>query len=175
MRDETEKAQLTIRKGTDGELALGGLRFVACRREIEGIDGGVTLIVRGPAGAEEGDDRDLIRFDFFRTRPHFHVPAENQAETRIDGARHGDGFEWGVAQITSRMKALIEEAGFERLAPGIDETALAGAMPRLRALVAGLAEPTETTFFEIDRRQLEALGAALPADPPPASAERDSR
>jgi len=151
------KARLTIHKGVDGELSVGGLRFVACRREIERVDGGVTLIVRGRDGAGE-QDRDLVRFDFFRNRPHYHVPAESQAERTIDPERHGDGLAWGLSEISTGMRPLIEEAGFAALAAEIDAQALEKAAPQLRALVEGLAEPTETSFFEVDPKVLEALG-----------------
>jgi hypothetical protein len=142
-----EKAQLEIHKGVDGKLDLGGLRFVACRREIKGIDGGVTFYVRG---AVDGAERDLIRFDFFRRRPHFHVPAENQSETAIDVEQFGDGFEWGLDQVSTRMKALLEEAGFADLGEKIDPAVLAESKPRLRELVAQLAEPSEISYFEVD-------------------------
>jgi len=163
-----ERAWLTIHKGVDGLLELGGLCFVACRREIEGVDGGVTLIVReglDAAGAHAADaadgQRDLLRFDFFRKRPHFHVPAENQAERLIDVERHRDGLEWGVEQIATDVQALVREAGFEDVAARIDEAALAAeARPALRGLVAGIAEPTETSRFEVDPKLLETLGLA---------------
>lgn len=174
--DRPEKAWLTIRKGVDGMLELGGLCFVACRREIEGVDGGVTLIVREGLDAAGGDavrgdaadvadaadgQRDLLRFDFFRKRPHFHVPAESQAERLIDPDRHGDGLEWGIEQIATDMQALVREAGFEDVVARIDEAALdAEARPALRGLVAGLAEPTETSRFEVDPKLLETLGLA---------------
>ena len=35
----TQKVKLTIRKSADSEMMLGGLRFEACRREIEKVDG----------------------------------------------------------------------------------------------------------------------------------------
>lgn len=163
-----EKAWLTIHKGVDGMLELGGLCFVACRREIEGVDGGVTLIVREGLGAARGDaadaadgQRDLLRFDFFRKRPHFHVPAESQAERLIDAERHGDGLEWGIEQIATDMQALVREAGFEDVAGRIDEAALAAEVrSALRGLVAGLAEPTEISRFEVDPKLLETLGLA---------------
>lgn len=166
-----EKAWLTIHKGVDGVLELGGLSFVACRREIEGVDGGVTLIVRGGLDATGADataghaaghaadgQPDLPRFDFFRKRPHFHVPAESEAERAIDPSRHGDGLEWGIEQIATDMQARVREAGFEDVAVRIDATALAArARPALRGLVAGLAEPTETS------RSVDARGGVFRA------------
>lgn len=46
------------------------------------------------------------------------------------------------------------------MAARIDEAALAEATPVLRGLFAGLAEPTETSWFEVDPKVLEALGLA---------------
>jgi len=84
------KARLEIRKGADSALDLAGLRFVACRREIEGIDGGVTLYLRATV---EGEECDLLRFDFFRKKPHYHVPAENAwPKARADGNRFPGNF-----------------------------------------------------------------------------------
>ena len=37
---QEEMAQLEIVKGDEAELQVGGLRFVACRREIDKFDGG---------------------------------------------------------------------------------------------------------------------------------------
>ena len=148
-------AQLAIHKGADGELELGGLRFVACRREIEGIDGGVTLIARA---AVDGEERDLVRFDFFRKRPHYHVPAENASERSIDGERLGDGLDWGIAEIAARMPALVEEAGFAEVAAGLDAEELAARAGEIRTLVGGLAEPSETTHVDVDPKVVAALG-----------------
>jgi len=149
-----EKARLEIHKGADGELDLGGLRFVACRREIEGIDGGVTLNVRGVV---EGEDRDLVRFDFFRKRPHYHVPAENPSERAIGAGGFEEGLDWGLAEISSRMKAIVEEAGHAKVAADIDVAALTVAAPALRSLIADLAPPTEISYFEVDAEVLAGL------------------
>ncbi len=76
-----EMVRLAIHKGEDAELCVGGLRFVACRREVGELDGGISLYVSSDV---PGDDRQLLRFDFFRTKPHYHAPAANQAETKIE-------------------------------------------------------------------------------------------
>ena len=150
-----EKMKLAIHKGADAELELGGLRFRACRREIDDIDGGVTLLVLGPIGAD--DSEELLRFDCFRKRPHYHAPAENRAETKIDPVDHGDGREWVFAQLATNSQGLLEEAGRASLSPEVDADALVDLAPRLRALVETLAEPTETTYFDIDPAILRGL------------------
>lgn len=162
--DAPRMAQLPIHKGRDAELRLGGLRFEACRREIEGIDGGVTMrVFFGGAGDGTAADgtvpAELLRFDCFRKAPHYHAPGENQKETKIDGARFGDGRAWVFEQLATNWQTLLAEGGFEALAPEIDAAALADLPSRLDALFGDLEEPTETSFFEIEASVLEGLRA----------------
>ncbi|MBK7950073.1 MAG: hypothetical protein IPK00_15280 [Deltaproteobacteria bacterium] len=147
-------SQLEIRKGADAALAVGGLRFVACRREVDVVDGGITLYVNS---ALPGDDRELLRFDLFRNRPHYHAPAENAQETGIPSSTEGGVREWVIDQLSRRAGELVEEAGFHALRAQLDPAAIAAAPPALRRLLDGLAEPTEISYFPIPTAKLEAL------------------
>lgn len=147
-------SKLEIRKGADAALEVGGLRFVACRREVDVIDGGITLYVNS---AMPGDERELLRFDLFRHRPHYHAPAENQQETSIDAKGSSGVIDWGVERLASGAADFVIEAGFDDLAGRLDRMALAKAAPALRALIAGLAEPTEVSSFDIPTEKFEAL------------------
>lgn len=147
-------SQLEIRKGADASLSVGGLRFVACRREVDVIDGGITLYVNS---ALPGDDRELLRFDLFRNRPHYHAPAENTQETEIPVSSDVSLREWGIDQLTRRAGELVDEAGFHALRPQLDASAIAAAAPALRRLLDGLAEPTEVSYFPIPTAKLDAL------------------
>lgn len=151
-------ASLEIRKSADGAFAVGGLRFVACRREVDVIDGGITLYVHSAA---PGDDRELLRFDLFRNKPHYHAPASNPKETSIDAASAANVNEWGIENLTRRAGELVVEAGFDDVRAGLDLAAIRAAAPALRALLAGLAEPTEISHFPIPAARLaEIRGAA---------------
>ncbi|MDP6978477.1 MAG: hypothetical protein QF570_07735 [Myxococcota bacterium] len=137
---------LEIWKGPDAELRVGGLRLVACRREIETIDGGVTLYVRDDPS--EGEPRDLLRIDLFRKRPHYHAPAEKQEETRIE-AGDGKNLEWGVDAITTRAAELLAEGGYASVGDQLDSGALAGAGPAIRKLLDELGDPNERSTFDV--------------------------
>ena len=147
-----EMATLEIRKGPDAELRVGGLRYVACRREVGDLDGGITLYLW--TDAEPGVE--LIRMDLFRERPHYHAPAENQAETRIDRGDR-DVVDWGVETVTRRASALAEEAGYPEIGAGLDDAAIRAAEGELAALLAGLGAPDEVSTFELPRSVLEGL------------------
>ncbi len=152
--DSPKMTTLEIRKGKDAQLEVGGLRFVACRREVDVIDGGITLYVRA---AQPGDDRELLRFDLFRERPHYHAPAENAQETKIDAKGSESVDEWGATQVTRRAGEFVSQAGFDALLPALDLASIAKAAPDLRRLFSALAEPTEISLFEVPAAQVEAL------------------
>jgi hypothetical protein len=170
---EKKMAQLPIHKGKDAELRVAGLRFEACRREIEHIDGGITLRIFSDTGAIDGagaahqagpgDPVEVLRFDCFRKAPHYHAPGENLAETKIDPVAHGDGRAWVLEQLSSEMPTLLRQGGFDALADSLAVEELSDLTPRLERLFAGLAEPTETSYFEIEAAVLEGLMASSEA------------
>lgn len=153
---EVEMAKLEIRKGPDAEVSAGGLRFVACRREVGDIDGGITLYVWGQE-TDAGGEVEVLRMDLFRERPHYHAPAERQQETRIEA---GDAVAWGIDAVTLRAAALVEEAGHARIGAALDGDMLREAGPLLRDLFAGLEEPNEVSYFEVPQSVLDGLASA---------------
>lgn len=148
-------AKLEICKGPDAEVTVGGLRFVACRREVGDIDGGITLYVWGRAPGE--DEVEILRMDLFRDRPHYHAPAEKQEETRIEAE---DAVAWGIDALTTHAASFADEAGYGAIGANLDGAALAGAEPLLRGLFAGLEEPNEVSYFEVPQAVLDQLSAS---------------
>ena len=160
--DDQGKVKLVIKKGADAELVTGGLKFVACRREVDVIDGGITLYVWSTSSEARSDDQpeeecELLRFDFFRNRPHYHAPAENQAETAIEIAGHADAEAWGIAALTTKAAELVSKAGFDGVANALDLDALSEAGPALADLFQNLGELTETSYFEVDAKVIAGL------------------
>ena len=155
MSEEALMAKLEIRKGPDAEVSAGGLRFVACRREVGDIDGGITLYVWGREANAEAEV-EILRMDLFRARPHYHAPAEKQEETAIDAS---DALAWGIEALTKRAPALAQEAGHDAIGAGLDQSVLGAAGPALRELFAGLGEPNDVSYFEIPQATLDQLAA----------------
>ena len=155
MSESVPMAKLEIRKGPDAEVKAGGLRFVACRREVGELDGGITLYVWGrEPGAES--EVEILRMDLFRERPHYHAPAEKQEETRIEAE---DAVAWGIDALTTRAASFADEAGYGAIGADLDGAALGGAEPLLRGLFAGLEEPNEVSYFEVPQAVLDQLAA----------------
>ena len=144
---------LEIRKGPDAERSVGGLRFVACRREVGDIDGGTTLYVWG-RDTQSASEVEILRMDLFRARPHYHAPADRQEETQIEAA---DAVAWGIEALTTRARALASEAGHGTVGESLDLEALRGAGPLLEALFDELEEPNEVSYFEVPQSVLDGL------------------
>lgn len=151
--EAVEMAELQIRKGPEASLEVGGLRFEACRREVDDLDGGVTLYVWS---TDREPPIPILRFDLFRNDPHYHAPAEEQADVKID-APPGGAIEWGLEALTTRAPDFVREAGEAEIADAVDTAALAGARAALAELVAGLEEPCETSTFPIPKAVLDGL------------------
>ena len=156
MSEEAPKmARLEIHKGPDSELCVGGIRFVACRREVDVIDGGITLYL----WSESQPDFELIRMDLFRHRPHYHAPAENEQETKID-PQGGAVVDWGIEAVTRRTVQLAREAGHPDLARALDVDALEASAGALSSMLEALGEPNEVSYFEVPQAVLDGLAAA---------------
>ena len=94
------KHYLNIHKGEDREVEVSGLRVRVCRREIEKVDGGHTLTVWNPDG--DGEDTELLRFDCFRERPHYHAPSSDSKGHR------GQGNPADMSWVDSTQQCLQE-------------------------------------------------------------------
>ncbi len=152
--DSAPMAQLEIHTGMASEHSIGGLRFVAYRRDVGDFDGGISLYVWA---ALPDEDRELLRFDLFRGRPHYHAPAESEAGTPIELASHADCVGWCVEVLTTRVGEFLVRAGHAQIADRLDGAALAEAAPELNAILASLPEPTETESFEVPQSLIDTL------------------
>lgn len=86
-----------------------------------GTDGGVALSLYGPLS---GERLELLRFDCFRCRPHYHVGLSHRS-VRIDPIDADDTLEWAVTALRRRLGDLLAELGAET--PAASEHAQLGA------------------------------------------------
>ena len=141
---DDQPEMILIQQGPKQDLELGGLRFVACRREV-GEAGGYTLEVWGPV---EGEDTQVLRFDCFKGAPHYHMPPSAQGQLALDPEEVGDGLAWALDCTRERLPEMIEKAGYGSLARSLDPAVFRGGTERVQALVSSCAEPNES--FEVD-------------------------
>ncbi len=103
------------------EIEASNLRFTVEPRQV-GEDGGVTIKVLSTGGEKEAQ---LLRFDVFRKRPHYHYnPEEDVAEYNLDPLLIEDGLGWMLAQLRAKLPEMVSHAGFPEVAEEMDITAI---------------------------------------------------
>jgi hypothetical protein len=140
---EEDNEMVLIQQGEKESLELGGLRFVACRREV-GEFGGWTLEVWGPV---EGEDTQVLRFDCFRGAPHYHMPPSAKGQLALDPNEVGDGLAWALDCTRNQLPEMVEKAGFAELAETLDRAVFASGTGQIEKLIARAPEPSES--FEV--------------------------
>jgi hypothetical protein len=102
-------------------LDFGGLRFDVSFRDV-----GATLRV---SGQTDGEWTEMLRFDDFVDKPHYHVPS---AGPSIPFDRSlGDPMPWYVSQVRDHLAEWLERAGFASVLPQIDLAAVSANSDRL--------------------------------------------
>ena len=135
--------KMKISVGEKVEFDLGGLHFEVLRREI-GDDGGTSIEVY------DAHDRDtqVLRFDCFRKAPHYHMPPSARGQLELDPAKLGDGLDWSLQQLRTRLPEMLLEAGFPELSAKVDLADFEAGWTRVRDAVA--AAPAASKTFEVD-------------------------
>ena len=88
---------------------VGRFKFDISYRRMRG-DQGLSIRVSGPV---DDETRELLRFDCFDNRPHYHVEVYGKNEiTAIDD---DDATEWSLKVLTERFEGLVDAAGADAL------------------------------------------------------------
>ena len=100
-----------------------GLRIWVDHRRGVGGDDGLTFdvtVAGGPDGAR------ILRFDCFSKTPHYHIgPAGKDAVHDMNAEGIADPVRWTLDQLKSRLPSLVTQAGYDEIAKGIDQKAIA--------------------------------------------------
>jgi hypothetical protein len=106
-------------------IGVGGLRFNV--RYRQGNDRGPSLRIYGDV---EGKPVQLLRFDCFEQRPHFHYDPEGKNnQLRMDKTKVTDPIAWSMDYLRGNVASLVRIAGYGELAAQLDEGALTAALP----------------------------------------------
>jgi hypothetical protein len=81
-------------------------------------DQGVSLQVMGEV---DGKEAELLRFDCFDQRPHYHYDPEHKNERHdMDKTTAGNPVGWTLKQLRTRLPAMLTKAGYEEVAQRLD-------------------------------------------------------
>jgi len=117
----------------------GGISFAMRYRDDIAGDEGLCIEVRADV---EGQDTELLRFDCFRVAPHYHYgPEADDERLMLDLTAAGDSLDWTLNVFErGRLRSMIERAGYDSVAMGINEKDVAEAMPRVVSTARGIVE-----------------------------------
>ena len=115
-------------------LPAGNVEFRVETRESRD-DGGPSIRVQT---TEDGKDVQLLRFDCFRIRPHYHyAPGGSNAGYDIDPTLVSDSLGWVISQLRTNLKDMVDRAGYPAVAEQLDQPAVSAALARVEALFLG--------------------------------------
>ena len=126
-----EKQTSSTTKSDPIIIEQAGMRMtVAHRQGLGGSDEGLTFDIT-VAGAED-DGKRILRFDCFYKNPHYHIGASGeQAVHNMKDEGVKNPVRWTLDQLKTRFPSLVKQAGYEKIADGIDQQAIADHLTRL--------------------------------------------
>lgn len=103
------------------KLKAGAVTFALQYRALM-PDQGVSLQVLGNV---DGKNTQLLRFDCFDQRPHYHYDPKHKNERfDMDKTTAGNPVGWMMKQLRSRLPAMLTHAGYAKVAKKLDEKKL---------------------------------------------------
>jgi hypothetical protein len=123
----TQRAIVIHGRGNE-VIEAGNIRFGLEYRHV-GQDQGLTIHVMGDVA---GQEIELLAFDCFQNKPHYHYGPRNQ-NIRLywDTTLVPDTLSWTLDQFKGgRLPAMLERAGYPTIASGIDRDLLAATLER---------------------------------------------
>ena len=111
-------------------ISAGNVAFWVETRE-GGNDGGPSIQVRT---SQYGEDVQLLRFDCFRKRPHYHyAPGGVNAGYDIDPTMVNDSLGWVISQLRSNLSAMVDRAGYPAVAERLEQPAVDSGLAAVEA------------------------------------------
>ena len=111
-------------------IPAGNVEFLVQTRE-SGEDGGPSIRV---VTTEGGEEVQLLRFDCFRVRPHYHyAPGGMNASYDIDPTVVSDSLGWVISQLRANLTAMVDRAGYPTVAEGLDQSAVVAGLAQVEA------------------------------------------
>ena len=127
---------MTETSATETAVAAGPVTFVVQHRTV-GAGSGPTIRV---VGAD--DSHEYLRFDMFSEGPHYHYSPPKTADSdaterilKLDTVADGEAVAWAMSTLRTRLAPMLEAAGGERLAAGLDDATVGRAVDDVETLV----------------------------------------
>lgn len=132
----------------------GGLRIgveyrlltdaIAAAAQLEAANGDVPGVAGGPVddrgvslhvvARQDGEARELLRFDCFQEDPHYHYVSwrdKSNEMIHLDPVADGDPLAWALDRLRSRLLPMLVRAGAADVAREVDLQAVDAILPRV--------------------------------------------
>jgi hypothetical protein len=126
------ETQAAVAKTEPIIIEQAGMRMtIAHRQGLGGSDEGLTFDITTAGREDEG--KRILRYDCFYKNPHYHVGASGGEQAAYNMKDEGveDSVRWTLAQLKTRLPALVKQAGYEEIAGKIDQQAIADRLNQL--------------------------------------------
>ena len=124
--------------GVEYRLLNDAIAAASAVVDAGGSDGARSLDDRGVSihvFAEVGGERqEVLRFDCFQEDPHYHYvswSARSNEMLHIDPVADGDPLAWALERIRTRLPQMLERAGADEAAAGVDLRRVDAVLPRV--------------------------------------------
>jgi len=108
-------------------------------------------------GEVEGKDTEILRFDCFDHRPHYHYGPENfNIRQDMDKTTVGNPVGWTIGLLRNKLPTMIERAGYEDLAAAVEANHVPSAtMDAVELKARTMAREGRRTVTHLFERLLE--------------------
>ena len=120
----------------DTQIEAGAVCFALQYRALM-PDQGVCLQVLGHV---DGEVKELLRFDCFDQRPHYHYdPSGRNIRYDMDKTTVGNPVSWSVQQLHNHLPAMLECAGYADIAKELDCDLVASKLEQVKETARNMA------------------------------------
>ena len=139
---------MTMKTGETGitRVNAGAIEFALQYGNLDGgkpggawADQGVIIQVIAEVG---GKETEVLRFDCFDQRPHYHYGRENEAVNEItfmDKTTAGNPIGWSIRQLREKLPDMLKKAGYEELVGSIDANLVETKLDEVESTARGIA------------------------------------
>ncbi len=105
----------------------------------------------------QGKDTEILRFDCFDQKPHYHYGPENfNIRLDMDKTTVGNPLGWTINNLRENMTAMVRRAGYDELADSLEDNPVSeGMLDEVEAQAREMAREGRRTVTHLFERQLE--------------------
>ncbi len=105
----------------------------------------------------QGKDTEILRFDCFDQKPHYHYGPENfNIRLDMDKTTVGNPLGWTINNLRENMTAMVRRAGYDELADSLEDNPVSEDMlEEVEAQAREMAREGRRTVTHLFERQLE--------------------